>query len=466
MSAPTLKPKRKTYPIETKKLVIKLKAEGKNNCAIGRQLNMSESTVRSILKNEEQILKMCDSYGSSSLDSRSYTSTNSKELIKMERFLVLWINRKESEGVDLDKMTIMDQAKSFYSLICKKHNVLPSGFKASTGWLYRFLERKGIRNLNMTGERNSADEIAAKEFPAILKGIIEDGGYHPDAVYNMDEAGLQYKRMLKTTFLAKNVKQARGRKTDKSRLTVLFCVNSTGTHKMKPLVVHSAKHPQCYNHLQDMKDAPVYWRSSKKAWINSTISQDWLLNCFVPDARRKCLQDGREFKVILTLDNCPAHPSFLDGLHPNVRVVFLPPNTTSLLQPLDQEIIACVKALYHKTVFRDFRRCTESNIEAQQMIEDDSDVDEPMEEEVNEDLLTVHEFWRKFTVKHAVDHLMKAWEGLNVATIRHGWLKLAPHLVPPITQPIQQSRDVLSAAVQEARLVPGTVLVTWLRTTS
>ncbi|XP_068244852.1 uncharacterized protein [Palaemon carinicauda] len=89
------------------------------------------------------------------------------------------------------------------------------------------------------------------------------------------------------------------------------------------------------------------------------------------------------------------------------------------------------------------------------MIEDDSDVDEPMEEEVNEDLLTVHEFWRKFTVKHAVDHLMKAWEGLNVATIRHGWLKLAPHLVPPITQPIQQSRDVLAAAVQEARLVPG-----------
>ncbi|XP_068225404.1 uncharacterized protein [Palaemon carinicauda] len=78
-----------------------------------------------------------------------------------------------------------------------------------------------------------------------------------------------------------------------------------------------------------------------------------------------------------------------------------------------------------------------------------------MEEEVNEDLLTVHEFWRKFTVKHAVDHLMKAWEGLNVATIRHGWLKLAPHLVPPITQPIQQSRDVLAAAVQEARLVPG-----------
>ncbi|XP_064096675.1 tigger transposable element-derived protein 1-like [Macrobrachium nipponense] len=178
------------------------------------------------------------------------------------------------------------------------------------------------------GEKNSTDELVAKEFPSLLKGIIEKGRYLPDAIYNRDEAGLQYKRMTKSTFLAKKVKQVRGRKADKSRLAVLFCVNSTGAHRMKPLVVHTAKHPRCYNHLSDMKDAPVYWSSSKKAWITSTISQDWLLNCFVSDARRKCLLNGREFKVILTLDNCPAHPSFLDGLHPNVRVVFLPPNTT------------------------------------------------------------------------------------------------------------------------------------------
>ena len=76
--------------------------------------------------------------------------------------------------------------------------------------------------------------------------------------------------------------------------------------------------------------------------MNSNIIKDWLLNCFVPDAKWKCRQDGHEFKVLLIMDNCPAHAHYLSDLHPNVQVVFLPPQMTSIIQPLDQEIIATV----------------------------------------------------------------------------------------------------------------------------
>ena len=227
----------------------------------------------------------------------------------------------------------------------------------------------------MTGEAHSADAVTAKEFPDILKGIIEEGEYHPDAIYNTDEAGLQYKRMPKSTFLAKQVKHSRGHKADKSRFTVLFCVNATGTHKVKPLVVHTAKHSRCYQHLQDMKAAPVYWRASRTLWLTSLLTKDCLLNCFVPKARRKCREDGRPFDVLLTMDNCPAHPEWLMDIHPNVQVVFLPPNTTSLLQPLDQEVIATVKARYHATVYRQLRHATESNDELRQILAEDSNAD-------------------------------------------------------------------------------------------
>ena len=101
----------------------------------------------------------------------------------------------------------------------------------------------------------------------------------------MDEAGLQYKLMPKSTFITKKI--------DKTRITLCLCVNQSDTHKMKPLVIHMAQHPRCYKHLSDMKKAPVYWRSSKRAWMNSNIMKDWLLNCFVPDAKRKRCQDGR-----------------------------------------------------------------------------------------------------------------------------------------------------------------------------
>ena len=50
---------------------------------------------------------------------------------------------------------------------------------------------------------------------------------------------------------------------------------------------------------------------------------------------------------LLLLDNCPAHP---DIKLSNVKLVFLPKNTTSRLQPLDRGIIAWVKTRYKRMV--------------------------------------------------------------------------------------------------------------------
>ena len=39
----------------------------------------------------------------------------------------------------------------------------------------------------------------------------------------------------------------------------------------------------------------------------------------------------------MIVDNCPAHPH-VKGLK-SVKLVFLPPNTTSVIQPMDQGVI-------------------------------------------------------------------------------------------------------------------------------
>lgn len=51
------------------------------------------------------------------------------------------------------------------------------------------------------------------------------------------------------------------------------------------------------------------------------------------------------------MDNTPGHARYLQNHHANIQVVFLPPNTIYLLQPLDQEIISTVKILYYKSVY-------------------------------------------------------------------------------------------------------------------
>ena len=52
--------------------------------------------------------------------------------------------------------------------------------------------------------------------------------------------------------------------------------------------------------------------------------------------------EGR--KIALLIDNCPADPSVSDL--PNVQLVFLLPNTTSVLQPIDQGVIRSLKEHY------------------------------------------------------------------------------------------------------------------------
>ena len=466
---------RKSITLDIKLDVIKRKEKGQKNCDIVRVLGLPESTVRTIWSKRADILACAKAYGSSDFD--SWKTSDQIQLVKTERYLALWVDRREREGADLDKKAIIDKAKLFYRAVCKRDGVSPAGFKASSGWLYRFLGRKKIRRMKNTGESRSADEVAANNFPTVFRGLVEDGGYHPDAIYNMDEAGLQYKLMPKSTFVSQKSKQARGRKVDKSRVTVLFCVNQSGSHKMKPLVIHTAQHPRCYRHLKEMKNAPVYWRSSKKAWVNSKIIKDWLLNCFVPDARWKCRQDKREFKVMLLMDNCPAHPQYLLDAHNCVQVVFLPPKTTSLIQPLDQEIIATVKSRFQAQVFRDMRRSTDSNVEVRQILyNEDGDIDEEEElPDVAEDpdfpsetpeLMSVHQFWKNFTVKDAVDNLMLAWESISIPTVRHGWRNLlgkeasGPSGGPSGSESGQAvgfhpAAEALADALVAARSVPG-----------
>ena len=48
------------------------------------------------------------------------------------------------------------------------------------------------------------------------------------------------------------------------------------------------------------------------------------------------------------MENAPGHPARLEDFYPNVKVVYLPRNTTTLLQPMDLGVIASFKAYYRR----------------------------------------------------------------------------------------------------------------------
>jgi hypothetical protein len=56
-------------------------------------------------------------------------------------------------------------------------------------------------------------------------------------------------------------------------------------------------------------------------------------------------------KILLLIDNCSAHKNVPRHVE-NIKVVFLPPNCTSILQPLDQGIIHATKVHYRSRLVR------------------------------------------------------------------------------------------------------------------
>jgi hypothetical protein len=51
-------------------------------------------------------------------------------------------------------------------------------------------------------------------------------------------------------------------------------------------------------------------------------------------------------KILLLVDNCPAHPHVQDLS--NIKLVFLPPNATYVLQPMDMGIIKSFKGYFRR----------------------------------------------------------------------------------------------------------------------
>ena len=75
---------------------------------------------------------------------------------------------------------------------------------------------------------------------------------------------------------------------------------------------------------------------------------------------RKCQHQRR--KVALIIDNCPAHPK-IQGLKA-VTLIFLPQNTTSRTQPMDQGVIRSLKHHYRKQVIGKHLRAIDNDEEA------------------------------------------------------------------------------------------------------
>lgn len=207
----------------------------------------------------------------------------------------------------------------------------------SNGWLYGFQTRNNIKNRKRHGEAASLATDAASEMIKIRRLLAS---YPPQDIFNCDESGLYWKlfpdRSLSTRSLP-------GHKKDKVRISILFACNSDGSERLPLWIIGKAKKPRAFSQAHiEPHNLGIQWRSNTKAWMTGNIFKEWL---YAFDTQ----MTGRN--VILLMDNFSAHESAVDEVNADLKhttIIWLPPNSTTKYQPLDQGIIQAWKALWKR----------------------------------------------------------------------------------------------------------------------
>lgn len=213
---------------------------------------------------------------------------------------------------------------------------------------------------------------------------------------------MYYRLLPQKTLASHSEKCADGRKAPKERVTINACSNASGTIKLPLVLIGMYANPRCFKHIKK-EYLPVVYANQTNAWMSASIFSDWFHCHFVPTVTRRLQELGVEPKAVLVLDNCSAHPSEDELVSHNKKIVakFLPPNVTSLIQPMDQGVLELLKRLYR-------RKLLEKLVLR------------------NDEGISIKDFAKSINMLQVCNLISKSWSEITPKTLRLSWRKILP----------------------------------------
>lgn len=278
----------------------------------------------------------------------------SRKYIEVEKVLLTWMKNQRQYSSSISNESLKSAALKIANNIFQDKQ-RSSQFTASLSWIRDFKSRVGIYPTKSSGESASASLKDIPNFKKELFQLIQTKGYTNNDIYNADESGLYYRTMPRRS-LALIGEKASGHKASKERITVLVTANANG-HKLPPCFVGKARKPRALAQHIKNDTLPFSYYSAAKGWMTKSIFKLWYENDFVPAVVEHQLSLGKnikDIKILLLLDNASSHPGELQYVMHNglprdaIQILFLPPNTTSVIQPMDQNVIQTAKMKYRR----------------------------------------------------------------------------------------------------------------------
>ncbi|XP_043529387.1 jerky protein homolog-like [Frieseomelitta varia] len=359
---------------------------GENINTLAREYNVSNRTIRRIRQKALSIRRYAKE--DFKLQKKRMRTSISADL---DKELYSWFLQRRSAGDRITDYILIEKARAL-----QEERGGPSNFTLCKGWLWRFKRNYNLRPTNVPyGESDNTDKSVAKEFVQQFLQMLEDNEISDNNLYNVDETSLFWKMLPKEILMSKNESRVSEKNIKKDRITLALCANASGNHKLPLFVINNCENPRALKHC--MNNLPVIYTHNKNAWMNTAVFQLWYHNEFKPRVRRRQLEENSGGKVLLIIDNFSGHKlseKEMDDGH--FKIIFLPPNTSSLIQPMDQGIISKLKKKFrHKLLQRVL--LYENGIS---------------------------EFYADYDIKDCIDMTNETWSVITSANIFNSWNKI------------------------------------------
>lgn len=181
-------------------------------------------TVRDICKQKDKLLSFAAS-------AKLLSAMKKRKAMKLSTYEHLdtapfeWIAQLRNEGTPIPDPILASKSEHFHKLLG-----IEGTFNAFYGWLTRFKQRHGIREIALQGVKLSSDTEAAEIFKAEFEESISSRNVCPNECF--------FWKCLPTRTLAfESEHQAPGHESSKERYTILCCGNASENYKFDLVVI-------------------------------------------------------------------------------------------------------------------------------------------------------------------------------------------------------------------------------------
>ena len=235
-------------------------------------------------------------------------------------------------GIPITNQLVITRAK----FIIDQKNI-QTECEFSTGWLTHFKQRYNIVNRKAGSKLIRKDDIELDALIAFVKKVNKkiNSGYY-DSIMNFDETGLYYDSKIEYTLDIKGAQRVEIKTTgrEKQRISIIFGIDLLDKIDTLPFIILKGTTKRSINHIPQNDSYRLSFQDN--AWCDED-QFILFLSCLPKDK-----------KILLLYDNFKAHKTkkvmkYLSDQYPLIDILLLPPNTTSILQPLDVGVNKTVK---------------------------------------------------------------------------------------------------------------------------